>query len=1410
MLPLSAMAAGNLPFTDVKTTDWFYDSVEYVYENGLMNGTSSTTFSPYITTTRGMIVTILWRLEGEPTASAAQFDDVAEGQYCAGAVQWAAANSIVDGYGNGKFGPEDAITREQAAAIMYRYYTYKDHDVTVQGDLSGYTDADQISPYAVDAMTWANATGLIIGSNGALSPQETATRAEAATILMRMCKSLEKDQETPEESDLSDVPTQAGTIDGIEDETKPTGSGNTGYFWNTDDTNNSNNSSNSNNSNNNSNSSNNNTNSANGIGDADSTDNKDTTTPSRPTVVYYTVTFDSNGGSEVDSQTVEDGDKAVQPEDPEKDGCTFIGWYCGTGYSEPYDFDAQVSSNITIYAKWYDETDTTDSDNDGLSDALEKEFGSDPTKNDTNDDGLSDYYEINWLNYDPTSDDSDGNGVPDRDEDPDDDGLKNWEEEKYGTIPICADTDGDSLSDYDEVYVYATDPLNSDTDGDGVKDGVEVGIGSDPLKAEYSFETSVLANEVDEVTPVAASATVVTDASGAGTLQVDELTSLDNPLLSQSIAGYLGAAYEFSTDGSFESAEISFCYDTSLGELGEDFQPRIYYFNEATGLLEELENQTVTEGMVSAQVEHFSTYILLNKVEFDQVWDAEIKPPVLDEEGNLAVLDIVFVIDYSASMDDNDSKQLFKELSKNFVSKLRDGIDRAAVVKFIRRATVVSPLSTDKDALYAAIDSISYDSGYGSYSGTDGSAGIKSALDVLSNSESEYQFVVFITDGEDNGYSYSYDDLISTANSMGAVIYTVGMGSASESVLRKVADGTGGKYYHATTDGSADSSAVFDLEDVYDEIQSNTVDLTTDSNHDGISDYYTKLLDEGKLLISTGSCDLVGVLEMYGEDCADWDGDGLLNGEEIEIVVTGNRVSVKVNSHPLLVDSDGDGYSDLEEVQNGTPPMKYTSNAYSALEALEDDSRYVYIDVANDRGIRAGFVAFFDWQKTDEAKSQLINYFYDYASEDTIAQNQENISKLKARETYLKYAQSLASLAKTAKNICTIADDVSEMVEDMNDSGTAKDFVDELKDKTIKLKGTSAQVGTSRKRILEALNTNQLTDDEALKTGLSVLDAMRSEIEDFDDLFQKYDVASFTNDLTTTWAKTTSIISTAVKTFKTYYDDIKYMKLNTGFKAISNGYQDFLKKNGTISTGTYVTAVLDGVDGGLEVWENCNTYGKMKANRDAYIAYIDLMYYVAENATEKYDRTAAYDIAQIIEDETWDMYEKQLMLANTKTVVLTSINIVIDITEKVCPYVKVAKTVLDIAKLAISVTGLSNSAKLYVSCRTMQSVSDGCVSIVNSSTERNGEFFSYDASDAYVYSYMVQLAQSRLVGENLTRDRMLKGDLGAILSRWETKTGKDDLNEIFRTLSAAIYNYADRLDLVLSSSLPYYSDFNGG
>ena len=175
------------PFTDVSEKDWFYNDTMFVYKNGLMLGTSKTLFSPHGTVTRGMMATILWRMEGSlAPKDENSFTDVEAGRWYADAITWTTENGIFAGYSKDKFGPDDPITREQLTAIFYRYADYKGYKLTITGNLDKFEDADKITDYAKMVMRWAVGNGLIKGkSENLLDPQGTATRAEISAMLHR-------------------------------------------------------------------------------------------------------------------------------------------------------------------------------------------------------------------------------------------------------------------------------------------------------------------------------------------------------------------------------------------------------------------------------------------------------------------------------------------------------------------------------------------------------------------------------------------------------------------------------------------------------------------------------------------------------------------------------------------------------------------------------------------------------------------------------------------------------------------------------------------------------------------------------------------------------------------------------------------------------------------------------------------------------------------------------------------------------------------------------------------------------------------------------------------------------------------------------------------------------------------------
>lgn len=254
-LTYSAGAASMPDFSDVRPADWYHDAVSYVCENGLMNGTSNTTFSPNATTSRGMIVTILYRLAGSPDMPESNwgypYADVDTVAYYSTPVYWARMNDLVTGYSDTQFGPDDAITREQMAAILYRYAENLELDTDtdfIPDKYYDFPDYKTVSCYAANAMSWCVNKGIINGSNGKLNPQGTATRAEVATMLMNAESILNESDTKPDKDPIPPTPednTGNENTDGIQTVTdeisqRPTGQSAVdeyGGYWDYDEAN---------------------------------------------------------------------------------------------------------------------------------------------------------------------------------------------------------------------------------------------------------------------------------------------------------------------------------------------------------------------------------------------------------------------------------------------------------------------------------------------------------------------------------------------------------------------------------------------------------------------------------------------------------------------------------------------------------------------------------------------------------------------------------------------------------------------------------------------------------------------------------------------------------------------------------------------------------------------------------------------------------------------------------------------------------------------------------------------------------------------------------------------------------------------------------------------------------------------
>ena len=182
----------ELPFTDVAESDWYYNAVYYVWKNGVMSGVGGNEFAPLENLSRAMVAQILYNVEGKPAGGVSMFTDLEAGYWYVDAVNWAAAEGIVSGYPDGTFRPEQAVTRQELALILYKYAESKGYDVSVKGDLSAFVDGAKTADWALEAVQWAVGTKLLQGYSGMLNPTGTATRAEVAQLSMLLLQSLGK------------------------------------------------------------------------------------------------------------------------------------------------------------------------------------------------------------------------------------------------------------------------------------------------------------------------------------------------------------------------------------------------------------------------------------------------------------------------------------------------------------------------------------------------------------------------------------------------------------------------------------------------------------------------------------------------------------------------------------------------------------------------------------------------------------------------------------------------------------------------------------------------------------------------------------------------------------------------------------------------------------------------------------------------------------------------------------------------------------------------------------------------------------------------------------------------------------------------------------------------------------------
>jgi hypothetical protein len=552
-----------------------------------------------------------------------------------------------------------------------------------------------------------------------------------------------------------------------------------------------------------------------------------------------------------------------------------------------------------VGVKWSVEEDDLDSDGDGLPDWLELLIGTDPFNPDTDGDGLPDGYEVYVLGTDPL--------VPDSHLDFDGDGLTNLEEYLLGTDPFNPDTDGDGLTDGEEVNIYGTDPLRADTDGDGLPDALEIKYGMNPTNPDtlgdgildgdriFTVEMSGKKSNNGGITP---HLMIELQGKQIESLTIDQVSG-DDFFLNPDIPGWVGNAFDFNVDGTFDTATLTYEFDPSLWN-DPDFVPAIFYWNEEIQFFEELPDQTIIGNTVSAELEHFSIYILLDMTKFFiELFRYEILAPT-DEEMQSKKFDVALVLDESGSISSVDYNRM-KILSRDLISGLGDN-DRVAIFTFddivrrhsgfVNKTTAASiignlPQAAWNTAIYDAINAANQE--------------------FINNSSSDAtKIMIVLTDGHDNSSRFTPSAVTNTAVNNGIVIYTIGIGSVNANVLTNIARATGGEYYSGTN--------FLQLAGIFERLERD-IDLYRDSDDDGLSDYHEKKIAAGELKMGNGAPIKNHRLLNYLNP--DSDGDGLLDGEELKIgeIRLGGYVIqyLFMISNPCLKDSDGDGIPDAND-----------------------------------------------------------------------------------------------------------------------------------------------------------------------------------------------------------------------------------------------------------------------------------------------------------------------------------------------------------------------------------------------------------------------------------------------------------------------------------------------------------------
>ena len=576
-----------------------------------------------------------------------------------------------------------------------------------------------------------------------------------------------------------------------------------------------------------------------------------------------------------------------------------------------------------------------DTDQDGLDDSIEILIGANPNKSDTDKDGLTDNDEYKLFPFClPDKADTDGNGILDKDEDIDKDGLINSDELKAGTDPLTPDSDKDGLDDKVEVKEFNSNPLKIDTDEDGLTDKQEYLLKTNP-NVKDSNEDGKIDSEEEYTIFIPEKDGLSAEIIGKGNV-IDSTTITKVDLTNGKVMpGQLSDSIDISTDGKFTEAEVRIKLNSDDLKNIDPKDIRIMYFDETDKVMKLCEGEQgvdVEKGYAWARVNHFTTFAVFNIVNWNQQWTAYKGSGRLGDddsgEQKISYIDCAIVLDSSGSMTSSDRQGYRKTSAKSFINALLDK-DRISVIDFDDSVRICQDLTVDKNAAKNAVDTID------SSGGTNIAYGIRTANQILiKNSDEERgKICILLTDGD--GY---YDNsLTKQAKDNNINIYTIGLGNGvNESLLKNIADETGGKYYHIVN--------AEDLPHIFNRIGQDTGVDDTDTDGDGLSDFVE----------TNGIRDGVGNIYYTDPKEPDTDGDGLEDGVEVgirpyinfeddvfysftkagivpdeddeDIPTYNNGYYFKLRSAPDDQDGDNDGIEDENEYINGSNPLAKDSD----------------------------------------------------------------------------------------------------------------------------------------------------------------------------------------------------------------------------------------------------------------------------------------------------------------------------------------------------------------------------------------------------------------------------------------------------------------------------------------------------